>query len=162
MEYRLIHFNCARPVGAFSLENEFIRVFVSLLPRVFADATSFEGLHFHRHGVRRPDGFWMPLDAIFPYPEGMGPPDVSTLGVWTSIEHLKTFSYSGHTHPPSMRRLADEIDRSQGANFVMWWAPRGERVTLEDGWNKLQHLRQNGSTPEAFSLDQPMASPVAA
>ena len=50
MGYRLIHFNCARPLGAFSLENEFIRIFVSIMPRVFADAASFEGLHFHRHG----------------------------------------------------------------------------------------------------------------
>ena len=162
MEYRLIHFNCARPLGAFSLENEFIRVFVSIMPRVFADAASFEGLHFHQHGVRRPDGVWMPLDGIFPYPDGMGAPDVSTMGGWTSLEHLRTFSYSGRTHPPSMRRLAAEIDRSAGPGFVMWWAPRHERVILEDGWNKLQHLRQYGSTPEAFSLDQPAARPAAA
>jgi hypothetical protein len=162
MDYRLIHFNCARPLGAFSLENEFIRVFVSIMPRVFADAASFEGLRFHRHGVRRPDGVWMPLDGIFPYPEGMGAPDVSTMGGWASLERLKEFSYSGRTHPPSMRRLAAEIDRSVGPSFVMWWSPKEEKVTLEDGWQKLQHLREHGSTPEAFSLDDPMDHPVAA
>lgn len=162
MEYRLIHFNCARPLGAFSLENEFIRVFVTIMPRVFADAADFEGLHFHRHGVRRPDGVWMPLDGIFPYPQGMAAPDVSTMAGWDSLDHLKAFSFSGRTHPPSMRRLADEIDRSAGPSFVMWWSPRHERVTLEDGWNKLQHLRQNGPTAQAFSLDQPITSPVAA
>jgi len=162
MEYRLIHFNCARPLGAFSLENEFIRVFVSIMPRVFADAATFEGLNFHCHGVRRPDGIWMPLDGIFPYPEGMTAPDVSTMAGWTSLDALKEFSYSGKTHPPSMRRPAAEIDRSTGPSFVMWWAPRHEKITLEDGWNKLQHLRQFGSTPEAFSLDAPIARPVAA
>nr|WP_321359197.1 DUF3291 domain-containing protein [uncultured Hyphomonas sp.] len=162
MGYRLIHFNCARPLGAFSLDNEFIRVFVSIMPRVFADAAAFEGLHFHRHGVRRPDGVWMPLHGIFPYPEGLGAPDVSTMGGWTSLEHLKEFAYSGRTHPPSMRRLAMEIDRSTGPSFVMWWAPKGEKVSMEDGWQKLQHLRQHGSTPEAFSLDDPIDRPIAA
>jgi hypothetical protein len=44
----------------------------------------------------------------------------------------------------------------------MWWAPRHERVTLEDGWNKLQQLRQHGPTPDAFSLDQPAARHAAA
>ena len=162
MEYRLIHFNCARPLGAFSLENEFIHVFIRILPRIFADADDFEGLHFHQHGVRRPDGVWMPLHAPFPYPEGMGPPDVSTMAGWSSIEALREFTYTGRTHPPGMRRLAAEIDRSQGASFVMWWSPRGQHLTLEDGWNKLQHLREHGPTPEAFSLDEPVASPVAA
>jgi len=162
MEYRLIHFNCARPIGAFSLENEFIQVFVRILPRIFGDADDFDGLHFHQHGVRRPDGVWMPLDGIFPYPEGMGAPDVSTMAGWRSIEALREFTYTGRTHPPGMRRLSAEIDRSQGANFVMWWSPRGEHITLEDGWKKLVHLREHGPTPEAFSLDQPVASPVAA
>ena len=162
MEYRLVHFNCARPLGSFSLENEFIRVFISIMPRIFADAADFDGLHFHQHGVRRPDGIWMPLDAIFPYPEGMSAPDVSTMAGWTSLDHVRAFSHSGRTHPPGMRRLAAEVDRSAGVNFVMWWAPRKERFTLEDGWNKLQHLREHGPTPEAFSIDQPVESPLAA
>ena len=92
----------------------------------------------------------------------MGAPDVSTMGGWASLERLREFSYSGKTHPPSMRRLAAEIDRSAGPSFVMWWSPKEEKVTLEDGWQKLQHLREHGSTPEAFSLDDPMDPPVAA
>ncbi|MEZ5998323.1 MAG: DUF3291 domain-containing protein [Hyphomonas sp.] len=162
MEYRLIHFNCARPTGAFNLENEFVRVFISILPRIFRDADEFEGLFWHEHGIRRPDGEWMPLAYPFDYPEHLGSPDISTMAGWKSIEHLKAFSHSGRTHPPGMRRLADEIDRSAGASFVMWWAPRGQRFTMEDGWNKLQLLRQNGASPDAFSLDQPMAQPHAA
>ncbi|RAN31335.1 hypothetical protein HY3_04400 [Hyphomonas pacifica] len=27
-EYRLIHFNCARPFGEFNFDNEFVRVFI--------------------------------------------------------------------------------------------------------------------------------------
>ncbi|MCA8899781.1 MAG: DUF3291 domain-containing protein [Hyphomonas sp.] len=162
MDYRLIHFNCARPVGAFSFENEFVRVFISILPRIFRDADEFEGLHWHDHGIRRPDGVWLPLMFPYDYPHELGSPDISTMAGWNSIEDLTAFSHSGGTHPPGMRRLADQIDRSDGPGFVMWWAPRGQRFTMEDGWQKLQLLRQNGPSPEAFSLDQPVAKPAAA
>jgi hypothetical protein len=33
MDYRLVHFNCARPIGTFDLSNEFVPVFFALLPR---------------------------------------------------------------------------------------------------------------------------------
>ena len=162
MEYRLVHFNCARPSGEFSPDNEFVRVFLSILPRIFADAGDFDGLPWHQHGIRQPDGNWLPLEKFFEYPAALGAPDISTMAGWKSIEDLRQFSYSGRTHPPGMRRLAGQIDRSAGASFVMWWAPRSQRFTMEDGWNKLQHLRQHGATPEAFSLDEPVARPVAA
>ena len=61
-----------------------------------------------------------------------------------------------------MRRLANQLDRTDGASFVLWWAPRGEHFTMQDGWDKLQSLRQNGPTKDAFSLDHLMAKPVAA
>ncbi|MFN4025778.1 MAG: DUF3291 domain-containing protein [Hyphomonas sp.] len=162
MGYRLIHFNCARPLGAFTLDNPFVMIFLSVLPRIFADADSFEGLHHHVHGLRCPDGSWRSYNDAFPYPEDWGAPEVSTLAVWRSLDDLKSFTYNGRTHPPGMRRLSQEIDRSDGASFVMWWAPRGQRFTLEDGFQRLLHMRRHGSSDYAFSLDQPVLSPAVA
>ncbi len=161
-EYRLIHFNCARPQGVFNFENEFVRVFMAILPRIFADADQFEGLRWHAHGVRRPDGVWRGMQDALPHPEGMSVPDICTMAGWTGIEALKEFTYSGRTHPPGMRRLAANLDRSAGAGFVLWWARRDQTLTLEDGWVKLLHLREHGPTPDAFTLDQLMAQPAAA
>jgi hypothetical protein len=161
-EYRLIHFNCARPLGAFNMENEFVRVFMAILPRIFTDADSFDGMHWHTHGIRRPNGDWYGMQDAFPYPRDMAAPDVCTMAGWTSIEALKEFSYNGRTHPPGMRRLSDSLDRSDGASFVLWWAPRGERFSMQDGWERLQSLRQNGPTKSAFSLEHPISKPVAA
>lgn len=161
-EYRLIHFNCARPLGTFDIENEFVRVFMAILPRIFTDADDFDGLRWHQHGVRRPDGAWRGMGDALPHPEGMGAPDICTMAGWVSIEAMKEFTYSGRTHPPGMRRLASQLDRSAGAGFVMWWAPREQIITLEDGWNRLEHLRRHGPTPEAFTLDHLIAKPVAA
>lgn len=161
-EYRLIHFNCARPLGAFNYDNEFVRVFMAILPRIFSDADQFEGLQWHAHGIRQPNGVWLNLDKVFPYPEDQGTPEVCTMAGWKDVETLRDFTYNGKTHPPSMRRLSQHIDRSSGAGFVLWWAPRGQRFTLEEGWERLQKLRQHGPSPEAFTLDQMMAKPVAA
>ena len=33
---------------------------------------------------------------------------------------------------------------------------------MEDGWERLTHLRQNGPSPYAFSLDHPLLKPQVA
>lgn len=162
MGFRLIHFNCVRPLGSFTLENPYVVTFLSILPRIFTDADQFDGIHYHDHGLRCPDGSWRSYADAFPYPEDWRPPEVSTMAVWRSLEDLKAFTYSGRTHPPGMRRLGEEIDRSDGPGFVMWWAPRGQRFSLEDGFQRLQHLRRHGSSDYAFSLDQPSLRPAVA
>lgn len=78
------------------------------------------------------------------------------------MEDLQASSQNGSTHPPGMRRHANEVDRCDGPGFETWRALKGERFTPEDGWQRLQHLRANGSTEYAFSLDQPVKRPPAA
>ncbi|MBY9066761.1 DUF3291 domain-containing protein [Hyphomonas sp. WL0036] len=162
MGFRLIHFNCVRPLGSFTLENPYVKTFLSILPRIFTDADQFDGVHFHNHGLRCPDGTWRSYGDAFPYPADWGSPHISTMAVWRSLEDLKQFTYSGRTHPPGMRRLAQEIDRSEGPGFVMWWAPEREHFTLEDGYQRLLHLRTHGSSDHAFSLENPVAQPAVA
>lgn len=161
-EYRLIHFNSARPLGDFSMENAFVRTFLAVLPRIFGEADTFDGLNWHNHGVRRPDGRWLDVDTAFPYPDAMDAPDICTMAGWTSLQHMRSFVYEGRTHPPGMRRLANELDRSKGPGFVMWWAPRGARFTMENGWEKLSLLRTNGPSHDAFSLDSLVDQPKVA
>ena len=39
-------------------------------------------------------------------------------------------------------------------HFVMWWVSEGHRPTLEEGLAKLDHLKINGSSDEAFGWDR--------
>ena len=55
-------------------------------------------------------------------------------------------------HIEGMKGLRHWVDRSEGPTTVMWWDTPGRRVTLEEGWNKLQQLRQNGPSEFAFNL----------
>ena len=92
----------------------------------------------------------------------MGAPDVSTLAAWESPEALMRWAHNGRTHPISMARLKEVTDHTQGESFVMWWQPRGQIITLEDGWQHLQHLREAGPSAEAFNLASLYAKPCAA
>ena len=81
------------------MENEFVRVFMAILPRIFSDADSFEGMHWHTHGIRRPNGEWYGMELAFPYPVELAAPDVCTMAGWKSVEALREFTYNGRTHP---------------------------------------------------------------
>lgn len=105
---------------------------------------------------------WRDFTDAFPYPPEWRAPEISALAVWRSADDLRAFRHSGRTHPPGMRRLANEIDRSDGPGFVMWRAPKPERFTPEDGWLRLQHLRAHGSSEFAFSLGHPVKRPEVA
>ena len=72
------------------MENEFVRVFMAILPRIFTDADSFDGMHWHTHGIRRPNGDWYGMQDAFPYPRDMAAPDVCTMAGWTSIQWTHT------------------------------------------------------------------------
>lgn len=56
-------------MGKFDFSNEFVQVFVALLPRIFKDGDAFEGLIHHDHGLRCPDGGWRGFTNAFPYPK---------------------------------------------------------------------------------------------
>lgn len=156
-DHRLVSFNCARPMGTFSMDNEFVRVFLSLLPNIFKHADNDPAMHWHTHGVRSVEGTWyelMQVQDIFPYPADKRAPDVCTMAGWESVEALRHFVHDSKPHGPGMKGLTSKVDHSDGANFVMWWAPRSQRFTLEDGWSKLEQLRTQGPSETAFDLSQ--------
>lgn len=151
-----------RPSEDFSPQSEFFRIFVSVMPRIFQEAKSFEGLIEHQHGLRTPDGDWYSYHQAFKYPASLNPPNVATLAIWNDQTAMMQFAQHGKTHPPAIARMSHLIDRSQGPNMVMWWAEAGSEFSLEDGWQRLIYLRQNGPSEYAFSFRDKFASPAAA
>lgn len=66
MDYSLVHFNCARPMGKFDFSNECVQVFVTLLPRIFEDGDAFKGIIHHDRGLRCTDRGWSGFANAFP------------------------------------------------------------------------------------------------
>ncbi len=73
------------------------------------------------------------------------------MSVWESIEELFQYTYqSSHAEPFRMRR--EWFLPSSAPQLVLWWVPVGEAPTPEEGLVKLNHLRQHGVGPSAFTF----------
>jgi hypothetical protein len=76
---------------------------------------------------------------------------IINLSVWESIEALWTFVYeSGHLEV--MRRRREWFQRLPTSYLVLWWAPDGHIPTVREALARLDHLRERGPTPHAFTF----------
>jgi len=83
---------------------------------------------------------------------------VLNLSVWESIEALADFAYRS-AHTPFLRRRGEWFERLGEAYLVLWWIPAGTVPTVDEALARLDHLKRNGSTPEAFTFRQPFPHP---
>lgn len=75
------------------------------------------------------------------------------MSVWESVEALADFVYrSGHI--AVMRRRREWAERMPEAYVVLWWIAAGEVPTVEEAKDRLEHLREHGPTPAAFTFKQ--------
>ncbi|MEO1100278.1 MAG: DUF3291 domain-containing protein [Pseudomonadota bacterium] len=159
-DHILVHLNAVRPVGPFSVDLPETRFFFEQLPRVFEDADKDDGMRWHNHGARTHDGRYLSLPEIVSLStDGTDNPYIVTMAAWSSARDLHRFSHRMANHIEGMKRLRHWVDRSEGATMVMWWDTPGRRVTLEDGWNRLQKLRTDGPTEFAFNMQTRFDAP---
>lgn len=154
-DYFLAHLNVVRPVGPFSAQMPDALYFFQQLQFVFEAAKTSEGLLWHKHGVRSAEGDYVALPELMGLEtDGTGNPYVMTMAGWDDAKALHNFTYRLDLHVEGMKKLRHWVDRSEGATMVMWWAKRGERVTMREGWDRLSRLRKDGPTQQAFSMQE--------
>jgi hypothetical protein len=75
------------------------------------------------------------------------------MSVWIDLDSLRHYVYrSGHAM--YLRRKKEWFAGMYDAHLVLWWVPEGHIPTLEEAAEKLRHLREEGPTPEAFTMSQ--------
>lgn len=79
------------------------------------------------------------------------------LSVWESIETLWEFTFRG-IHLEAVQRSDKWFDPDTALD-VMWWVPAGYRPTTEEGLAKLDQVKVNGPTPEAFTFRRRFPAP---
>jgi heme-degrading monooxygenase HmoA len=82
------------------------------------------------------------------------------MSVWESIEALAEFTYRT-PHRDVMRRRRQWFERLAGAYLVLWWIPAGTLPAVADAKARLETLRRNGPSPDAFTFRSPFPSPEA-
>jgi hypothetical protein len=85
---------------------------------------------------------------ITPYPD---PLVITNMAVWESIDQLADFTYrSGHLD--FLRRRREFFEHDEAPFLVLWWVPEGHIPTMEEAMDRLEHLREHGPTPHAFTF----------
>lgn len=86
---------------------------------------------------------------------------IVNMSVWRSPEALFDFVYRS-AHNEVMRRRKAWFEKPTRAHMALWWLPAGEIPSVAEGKARLEHLREHGPGPHAFTLKQPFPRPAAA
>ncbi len=80
------------------------------------------------------------------------PQFVANLTVWQDVTSLENFVWNT-VHRQFYARRAAWFEVMRDQHFVMWHIPAGHRPSLEEGLERLSHLRDNGASAQAFGWD---------
>ena len=73
------------------------------------------------------------------------------LSVWESVESLKDYVYKS-AHGEVMRRRRQWFEQFEGMYMALWWVKAGHVPTVAEAKQRLEHLREHGETPRAFTF----------
>ena len=83
---------------------------------------------------------------------------VANLSVWQDLEQLRHYVYeSGHLE--MLKRRREWFEALRDAFQVLWWVPKGHRPDVEEALARLELLRRNGPSAEAFNFCDPFPAP---
>jgi hypothetical protein len=132
------------------LESPGMADFVANLDRINALAECSPGFVWRLKG----DG----ADATTLRP--LGPDVIVNMSVWTDVASLNTYVFKS-AHVEIMRRRKEWFARMREAYAVLWWVRKGHRPTVAEAIEKLELLRANGPTKDAFTFKKAFPSPDA-
>ena len=95
--------------------------------------------------------------AIRPFDDDML---LINMSVWESIDALAEFVYRS-AHRDVMRQRNQWFEKMADAYMVLWWVPAGTIPTVNDAKDRLDLLRRDGPTADAFTFRTPFPSPAA-
>ncbi|MFI9594824.1 DUF3291 domain-containing protein [Nonomuraea sp. NPDC052265] len=81
--------------------------------------------------------------------------------LWESLETLWDFAYRS-VHLGVLRRRREWFLRVAEPYMVMWWVPEGHIPSLAEGMRRLERLKTEGPSPEAFTFKDSYDSSEAA
>ena len=80
------------------------------------------------------------------------------MSVWRDLESLNEYVYRS-AHMEVLRRRREWFEQMREAFLVLWWVPKGHRPNVTEAIAKLDLLRGNGPTAEAFTFRQAFPAP---
>lgn len=132
-----------------SLESPRMADFVANLDRINALADQSAGFVWR---YRTPQGTTEERELF-------GEKALVNVSVWQDLESLRQYVYQS-AHRDIMRRRAEWFESMSEAFLVLWWVQAGHRPSLAEARERLELLRAQGSTADAFTFRQAFAAPT--
>ena len=88
------------------------------------------------------------------------PTIIVNMSVWETLETLMNFVRS-EGHMSIMKQRKDWFERSVQPYLVLWWIPENQFPSTDEAEERLDYLRQHGSSPRAFSPRDAFPAPNA-
>jgi hypothetical protein len=85
---------------------------------------------------------------------------IINLTVWETPEHLQDFVYRS-AHTSFLRRRREWFVKLDDAYLACWWIPAGQVPSVEEAVERLERLRRDGVSDEAFTLRDLRPAPSA-
>lgn len=82
------------------------------------------------------------------------------LSVWRDVAALNAYVYQS-AHVELMRRRREWFEKMDQPFLVLWWVPKGHRPGVAEAIARLELLRRQGPTAEAFSFRHAYPAPDA-
>jgi hypothetical protein len=132
------------------LESPGMADFVANLDRINALAESSPGFVWRLKG----EG----ADATSLRP--LGPDVIANMSVWSDVASLNAYVFKS-AHVEIMRRRKEWFTRMREAYAVLWWVRKDHRPTVSEAIARLELLRANGPTEDAFTFKKAFPPPDA-
>lgn len=145
-DHELAQLNIARMRAP--LESPLLAEFVANLDRINALAERAPGYVWR---LETEDGN---ATALRPFGKDM----LVNLSVWRDVAALHDYVFNT-AHIEIMRRRKEWFETLREAYAVLWWVPRGHRPTTAEAKARLEHLREHGPGPEAFTFKRAWPPP---
>lgn len=81
------------------------------------------------------------------------------MSVWTDLDSLRNYVYRS-AHVDMYRRRRQWADAMDDAHLVLWWIREGHIPDLAEADARLERLRSEGPSPEAFTFGSPFPAPT--
>ena len=146
-EYQLAQLNIAELKAP--LDSPELKDFVDNLDRINALAENSPGFVWRLKG----DG----NDATSLRP--LGDNIIVNMSTWRDVESLKNYVYKS-AHVEILKRKREWFTR-MAIPYVLWWVPAGHTPTIAEAVARLERLRKDGASAEAFHFGAAHAAPDA-
>lgn len=87
---------------------------------------------------------------------GLSPSTIVNMSVWKTVEDLHRYVYKS-VHLEVLGKKREWFQKLTQAHQVLWWIEAGHEPTLSEGLHRLEQLRKEGPTSEAFTFTSSFA-----